>query len=103
MSRNCQIKVPAVALLAVMVLGSSAARSQLTCFADWSEAGPIVRREGLAPMELVDRLARDRSAVQILRSTLCREHDRYVYRLTVRGGEGTLRTMFVDARHPFQD
>ena len=52
-------------------------------------------------MEHVDRLARDRSSVQILRSSLCKDQDRYVYRLTVRAGEGTMRTLVVDARHPF--
>lgn len=74
----------------------------LDCISDWSDAAPIVRREGLAPMELVDRLARDRSSVQVVRGTLCKDHDRYVYRLTVRGDHGTLRTLFVDARRPFE-
>ncbi len=89
------------ALLAASLLYSSSAQAQLACISDWSEAAPIVRREGLVPIELVDRLARDRSSVMILRSALCRDQDRYVYRLTVRGGEGTMRTLVVDARHPF--
>ncbi len=91
----------ATALLAASLLGSTVAHAQLACISDWSIAAPIVRREGLVPMEHVDRLARDRSSVQILRSSLCKDQDRYVYRLTVRAGEGTMRTLVVDARHPF--
>ncbi len=95
------ISAAVAALIAATLLNSSAPQAQLACISDWSEAAPIVRREGLVPIELVDRLARDRSSVQILRSALCRDQDRYVYRLTVRGGEGTMRTLVVDARHPF--
>lgn len=89
------------ALLAATLITCTSANAQLACISDWSEAAPIVRREGLVPIEHVDRLARDRSSVQILRSALCRDQDRYVYRLTVRGGEGVMRTLVVDARHPF--
>lgn len=69
--------------------------------ADWSEAGPIVRREGLVPIEQVSRMARELSAGTIVNSTLCRTDDRYVYRLLVRGHDGALRVLFVDARQPF--
>lgn len=92
---------PAGFLLAAMALAFPASAQQSACIADWSEAGPIVRREGLAPIERVGRLARDRASVEIVTSMLCRADDRYVYRLTVRGGHGSLRTLVVDARRPF--
>lgn len=77
-------------------------RPSPTCIPNWSEAGPIVRSEGLATIEKVGRLARDRAYVEIVNSTLCKTEDkRYVYRLTVRGNQGALRTMIVDARQPF--
>ena len=60
-----------------------------------------MRKEGLAPIEKVGRLARDRASVEIITSTLCRAEDRYVYRLMVRGEHGALRTLVVDARRPF--
>lgn len=100
MITNGKIVVPAGILLGALVI-SIPSSAQQTCIADWSEAGPIVRREGLATIESVGRLARDRASVQIVTSALCRAQDRYVYRLTVRGGEGTLRTLVVDARRPF--
>jgi hypothetical protein len=94
------------ALAAVALVGSGlpsapAAIAQQTCIVDWSEAGPIVRREGLASIERVGRLVRDRQSEELVTSALCRAEDRYYYRLTVRGGQGTLRTMLVDARKPF--
>lgn len=99
---RCSKPIFAVALaLACAPLFASPSHAQMSCIADWSEAGSIVRREGLAPMEHVGRLMRERSHAQIMRSTLCRENDRFVYRLTVRGGEGTIRTLVVDARNPF--
>ncbi len=87
--------------MAALCLAPAPLLAQQSCIADWSDAGPIVRREGLAPIEQVGRLARDRASVEIVTSTLCRNDDRYVYRLTVRGGRGGLRTLVVDARKPF--
>lgn len=75
--------------------------AQHTCIVDWSEAGPIVRREGLASIEQVGRLVRDRRSGEVVTSALCRAEDRYYYRLTVRAEHGTLRTVVVDARKPF--
>lgn len=95
------ILAQAGALLASTVFYSPL-RAEPICIADWSEAGPIVRREGLAPMEQVGRLARARASAEVLRSTLCLADDRYVYRLTVRGEAGALRTLVVDARRPFE-
>lgn len=88
--------------IAVAASLATPALAQQACIADWSEAGPIVRKEGLAPIERVGKLARDRASVEIVGSALCRTQDRYVYRLTVRAEQGTLRTMVVDARKPFE-
>lgn len=75
------------------------------CITDWSEAGPIVRQEGLVPMEQVGRLARVRAHVEILTSALCKGDKGYVYRLRVWGGHenknGSFRTVYVNARDPF--
>lgn len=79
-----------------------AQNARQNCIADWSEAGPIVRREGLATIERVGRLARDRASLELVDTALCRAADRYIYRLTVRSGQGVLRTLYVDARRPFE-
>ena len=76
-------------------------RPSPSCISDWSQAGPIVRSEGLATIEKVGRLARERASVEIVNSLLCKTEERYVYRLTVRSSQGALRTIIVDARQPF--
>lgn len=66
----------------------------------WTEAGPIVRSEGLVTVERVGRLLRETAALQIVTSALCTTEGRYVYRLTVRPKRGALTTLVVDARDP---
>lgn len=82
--------------------GARAADAQVgDCFSSWSEAAPVVKREGLATIERVNRLARDRAAAQIVNGKLCQDSGRYVYRLVVREANGPLKTLVVDAREPF--
>ncbi len=101
MSRIISKLGPACAILAVSALFAPA-QAEPICIADWSDAGPIVRREGLTTIERVGRLARDRAALEIVDTALCRNDGHFVYRLTVRSGQGVLRTLFVDARKPFE-
>lgn len=70
------------------------------CYPSWTEAAQVVKREGLATIERVSRLARDRAA-EIVNGTLCQDSGRYVYRLVVRESKGPLKTLIVDAREPF--
>ncbi len=95
-------------LLTVTVLNPGAVATHVSsesCIVNWSDAGPIVRREGLVTMERVSRLARDRESLEIVNSALCKVESGYVYRLRVRGihvhGRAVVKTMFVDARDPF--
>lgn len=88
------------AVLATTLLTAAPVRAQQSCMADWSEAAPIVRREGLATIERVGRMMRDGAAMEIVTSALCTTDGRYVYRLTVKGAGSGLRTLFVDARQP---
>ena len=71
------------------------------CFADWSVAAPIVRREKLLSVEQLNELARSRIAGDLLRTTLCEDGGRFVYRLLVRDAKGVIQSMVVDARRPF--
>ena len=88
------------AVLMTSLLPAATVSGQQSCMADWSEAAPIVRREGLATIERVGRMMRDGAAMEIVTSALCTAYGRYVYRLTVRGAGSGLRTLFVDARQP---
>lgn len=110
MLQSVHIRTMAAFLIAGLGISAPAAaqnpnvqwvQAQQSCIADWSEAGPIVRREGLLTIERVGRIVRDKAAGEIVNSALCTTDGRYVYRLTVRGGKGGLTTLVVDARQPF--
>jgi uncharacterized membrane protein YkoI len=97
-------------LIALSLLFASAAAaaagattSAPRCFADWSDAAPIVGREALVPIKTVHEQARLRRIGDLVRVTLCEEDaGRFVYRLVLREPEGRVVNMTVDARQPFQ-
>ena len=72
-----------------------------TCYSDWSEAAPIVKQEGLMTVEQLSAAARSKLKGDIVKTTLCKENGSYVYRLVVRGANGQLTPMTVDAKNPF--
>ena len=94
----------AIALLvaAVAVTGPAMADGPSKCFASWSEAAPIVKRESLAAVEHVSALARPSlSGAEIVKTTLCESQGRFVYHLVVREANGQIKLVEVDARRPF--
>jgi hypothetical protein len=61
-------------------------------------AGQIVRRENLITVEEVSRsLAADGIGV-LVKTTLCRSADGYIYRLVIRSPTGQLRTTVMTAK-----
>ena len=72
------------------------------CFADWSDAGPVVRREALVAVRIVHELARQQKIGDLVKVTLCEENGRYVYRLVVREPTGRIVALTTDARKPFE-
>jgi uncharacterized membrane protein YkoI len=73
------------------------------CIADWSEAAQIVQTEKLKTVEELTAAARTSLKGEILKTTLCKDDGDYVYRLVVRGPDGKLKTVIVNARAPFKD
>lgn len=91
-------------LAAVLLLAAALAPMPLSaggCYADWSVAAPIVRKEGLTTVEALSRLAASRLAGEIVKTTLCQDNGEFIYRLVVRGPDGKLANRTVDARAPF--
>src|SRR5690606_25341807 len=78
------------------MLAAGPAASQSTCYSDWSIARQIIKREQLSTVEQLSALARERKAGDIVKTTLCRDRGRFVYRLIVRRSRGALRTLVVD-------
>jgi uncharacterized membrane protein YkoI len=71
------------------------------CIADWSDAAPIVHKEGLTTVEALSRIAATELAGVIVKTTLCESNGGFVYRIVVRDGRGKLTSRTVDARAPF--
>jgi uncharacterized membrane protein YkoI len=71
------------------------------CYASWSVAAPIVRKEGLTTVETLSRVAQAKISGDIVKTTLCKENGDFVYRLLIRSPKGQLSKKTVDARAPF--
>ena len=77
------------------------AQADEVCIEDWSTAVPVVKSEGLASVEAVTALARQRLKGDVVKVTLCMQGETYVYRLLLRGADGRHTRVIVDARRPF--
>jgi uncharacterized membrane protein YkoI len=71
------------------------------CWPDWSEAAVVVRREALAPVERINKLAREKHpGADVIKVTLCEEQGKFTYRLVLREKQGQLKSVQLDARQP---
>lgn len=91
--------IAAIVLLAPALLANRAAAAD--CYANWSLAAPVVRKEGLTTVERLWKLARSKISGDIVKTTLCAEKGGFVYRLVIRDPKGRLKSRTVDARAPF--
>lgn len=92
-------------LISILAFGASAtfaASSSEGCIEDWSVASRIVTKEGLAPVERLSAAAGTRLDGTIVRTTLCRENGKYVYRVLVRSKRGEISKHSLDAQRPFE-
>ena len=103
MSRRLVAVLSLVLALDVAAAKTAAAGggADTTCYGDWSEAAPVVRRENLRAARDVHELARARLNGDLVRITLCREASRYVYHLLLRDLQGRISNLKVDAATPF--
>jgi hypothetical protein len=73
------------------------------CFADWSVAAPIVKKEGLVSVEHLSDLVRAKLKAHIIKATLCGRDGGYVFHIVIRPESGKMRTITVNARKPFEN
>lgn len=98
----CGVALLAYAFVVTAQLPATAeAREGTQCFDDWSLAAQIVKQEQLATVEELAGAAKGKLGGAIVRTSLCHEDGRYVYRLVVRDRQGQFRWKRVDARNPF--
>lgn len=95
-----------LALLAGLVMlalpaGSPLAAARDGCYTSWSEASPVVAAEQLVAVADLSTMARRRLDGDIVRTVLCVENGRYVYKVMVRSANGATRPLTLDARQPF--
>ncbi len=88
------------AVLAFPVAAGEAAAQAEECLTDWGVAGEIVRREKLLTVQQLAQSGAVGAAGQIVKTTLCRDGDDYIYKVVAREANGSLKTIVVDARNP---
>ena len=98
--RLASFVIPFVALAAISGGARATSIAEGDCFADWSDAAPVVAQERLLAARDIQDMARRRQLGDLVRITLCRENARYVYRLIVRDGKGRLGNLKIDAKGP---
>jgi hypothetical protein len=85
---------------AIGAVALSVPASAEDCYADWGLAGEIVRREKLVTVQQLTQANAAGMIEAIVKTTLCKDGDDYIYKLVVRGAGGQLKTVVVDARNP---
>jgi uncharacterized membrane protein YkoI len=85
---------------AFAVAGAAAPAVAEDCFADWGVAGEIVRREKLVTVQQLTQANAAGLQGTIVKTTLCKDGDDFIYKLVVRDAGGQLKTVVVDARTP---
>ncbi len=88
------------AALAFASCGGSAPALAEDCYSDWGLAGEIVRREKLVTVQQLTQANAAGLIEPIVKTTLCKDGDDYIYKLVVRDAKGQLKTVVVDARNP---
>jgi hypothetical protein len=86
--------------VAVATCGADAPVMAEECLTDWGQAGEIVRREKLVTVQQLTQANAAGLIEAIVKTTLCKDGDDYIYKLVVRDAKGQLKTVVVDARNP---
>lgn len=91
--------LPASILATILAVSmwSAPVNAETNCFGDWSDAAPVVNREGLKSTRDVQEMARERVGGDVVRITLCRADEGFVYKLVVRGWDGRISNLTVAA------
>lgn len=85
-------------LAALAAAGVSVPARAEECLSDWGQAGEIVRREKLLTVQQMTQSNAAGLPGQIVKTTLCKDGDDYIYKVVARQANGQLKTFVVDAR-----
>ena len=90
------LKPTIIAALAALVLSTGGQAAQPDCL-DWSKAGPVIAQNTLLPANVVYQMVQKRTGGKVVNQSLCKEGDRFVYKLVVLGPTGEVTNVTVDA------
>jgi len=95
-----QIMLSAGLVVVFALAAWDGAWAQEHCFADWSQAAPVVAREKLVSAKDIHDLVRQKLSANVVRITLCKGPLGYEYRLVTFEANGKARKLTVDAKRP---
>lgn len=72
----------------------------LVCVKEWSVAATIAKDHELAPVTEIASKAKAANAGTIVKTTLCASGERYIYQVLLRGKDGAIKKVRLDARNP---
>ena len=79
-----------------------AARPPEQCIGDWAKAAAIVQRGKMVDVAGLSKLARRKYAGRIMSARLCKGDKAYFYRIVIRGDDGRVQRVKVDAQQPLK-
>lgn len=91
-------------LMLAVIFGPSvvSARPPEQCIGDWAKAAAIVQRGKMVDVAGLSKLARQKYAGRIMSARLCKGDKAYFYRLVIRGDDGRVQRVKVDALQPLK-
>jgi hypothetical protein len=97
--RLTSLRLPFAALAGVMTLAGPRVGPAWaeTCYADWGAASQIVRQFKLMTVDQLAKEATGQLGGQIVKTTLCKDGDDYIYKIVVRDAKGALKTVVMGA------
>ena len=85
-----------IAALAATPLTAAVRAGEPGCI-DWGSAAAIIAQNSLVPASVIYQKVQQRTGGKIVNQALCKQGNRYVYRLVVLGPTGAVTNLTVDA------
>lgn len=95
---NIRMAAALLVLTAALPLASTHTNARPMCLSDWAAAADVVASQDLVTVEALSRQFRRQKLGDIVKTELCREKGKYVYRLVARTPSGRLKSFTFDAR-----
>lgn len=89
------LSLPVAALVSAVTSGP--ADSAEMCYADWGAAAQIVKQFNLITVDQLAKAGAGQLDGQIVKTTLCKDGDDYIYKVVVRDAKGQLKTVVLGA------